>query len=65
MEIFFEKLGNQFLDGNTWNENSSLQYKTALLEANVERNRMISSKSTYRKEWSFSLNHFIFLEIHL
>ena len=64
-KTFFEKLGNKFLDGNTWIENSSSQYKTAILEANIETNRTISSKWTYLKEWGFSRNYFIFLEILL
>ena len=62
-KTFFEKLENQFLDGNTRIENSSSQYKTAILEANDETNRTISSKWTYRKEWSFARNYFISLEI--
>ena len=49
-KTFFEKLENQFLDGNARIENSSSQYKTAILEANDETNRTISSKWNYRKE---------------
>ena len=64
-KTFFEKLENQFLDGNTRIENSSSQYKTAILEANDETNRTISSKWNYRKEWSFARNYFISLEILL
>ena len=31
-------------------------------EANVKTNRMATTKWTYQKEWSFTINYFMFLE---
>ena len=44
-------------------EKTIFLYKTAISEANVKTNRMVSIKSTYHKEWSFASNYFIFLKI--
>ena len=41
-------------------ENASFLYKTAISEANVKTNRMVSTKWTYHKEGSFTSNYFIF-----
>ena len=43
-------------------ENTSFLFKTALSEANVNTNRMATTKLIYHKEWSFASNCFIFLE---
>ena len=43
-------------------ENASFPYKTAIPEANVELNRMVSTNWTYYKELSFANDYFIFLE---
>ena len=51
-----------FLVENTSFENASFPYKTDILEANVKTNRMMSTKWTYRKEWSFPSNYLIFFE---
>ena len=39
-------------------ENVSFPYKTAIPEANVNANRMVSIKWTYHKEQSFASNYF-------
>ena len=61
-KTFFKKLEYRFLAETTKIENTSFQFKTALLEANVKTNRMATTKWTYHKEWSFASNYFIFLE---
>ena len=62
MKTFFKKLENRFLIETTKIENASFPFKTALSEANVKTNRMVATKWTYHKEWSFASNYFIFLE---
>ena len=57
---FFKKLEYRFLVESTKMENASFSYKTAISEANVETNRMVSAKWTYHKEQSFGSNYFIF-----
>ena len=52
-ENFFKKLEYCFLVENTKIENVSFPYKTAISEANVKTNRMVSTKWTYHKERSF------------
>ena len=51
-----------FLVEATKIENTPLPFKTALSEANVKTNSMATTKWTYRNEWSFASNYFIFLE---
>ena len=46
-ENLFEK--NRFSVGSTKIENTSLPYKTAISEANVKTNRMVSTKLTCYK----------------
>ena len=65
MNTFFKKLEYRLLVENTWIENASFPYKTAISEANVKANRMMSTKWTYHKEWSFTSNYFIYLKILL
>ena len=57
-----ENLEFHFLVETTKIENTSFSFKTALSEANVKTNRMVTTKWTYHKEWSFASNYFIFLE---
>ena len=57
-----KKLEHRFLVESTEIEKVSFPYKTAVLEANVKTNRMVSTKSTYHKERSFATNYFIFLK---
>ena len=59
-ENLFQKTGVQFF---TKIESATFPHKTALLEANVEANRMESTKWTYHKERSFASNYFIFFLI--
>ena len=60
MKLFFKTLESRFLVESTKIENASFPHKTAILEAIVETNRMVSTKWTYHKEWSFASNYFIF-----
>ena len=62
-KTFLKKLEYSFLFGSTEIENTSFPYKTAISEANVKTNKMVTTKSTYRKECNFSGNYFIFLKI--
>ena len=41
----------------------SFPYKTAVSEANVKTNRMVSTKWTYHKKGSFASNYFIFFKV--
>ena len=52
------QLEYRFLVESTKIENASFPYKTAISEANVKTNRMVSTKSTYHKERSFASNNF-------
>ena len=60
MKTFFKKLEYRFLVETTKIENTSFPFKTALSEANVKTNRMVTTKLTYYKKWSFASNCFIF-----
>ena len=53
-KIFFKKLEHRFLVESTKSEHASFPYKTATSEANVNTNRMVSTKWTYRKERTFA-----------
>ena len=64
-ETDFLENGNLFLEqcflvGNIKIENASLPYKRSISEANVKKNRMVTTKWTYHKERSFACNYFIF-----
>ena len=61
-KTFFKKLEYRSLVESTKIENASFLYKTALSEANVKTNSMVSTKWTYHKERSFTSNYFIFFE---
>ena len=62
-EIFFKKLEYRFLVESTKIEKASFPYKTAVSEANVKTNRMVTTKWAYHRERSFASNYFIFLKI--
>ena len=62
MKTFFKKLEYRFLLETIKIENTSVPFKTALSEANVKTNRMVTTKLIYHKEWSFASNCFNFLE---
>ena len=61
-KTFFKKLEYRFLVESTKIENASFPYKTAISEANVKTNRMITTKWAYHRERSFASNYFIFFE---
>ena len=62
-KTFDKKLEKCFLVESTNIERKSLPYKTAVAEANVKKNRMVSTTWTYHKERSFASNYFIILNI--
>ena len=62
-KTFFKKLEYRFLVETTKIENTSFPFKTALSEANVKTNRMVTTKWTYHKEWSFASNYLFFWKI--
>ena len=53
----------RFLVETTKIENTSFPFKTALSEANVKTNRMVTTKWIYHKEWSFASNYLFFWKI--
>ena len=59
----YQKMEYRFLVESTKTENALFTCKNVMSEANVKTNRMVSTKSTYHKEWSFASNYFIFLKI--
>ena len=59
-ENLFQKPGVLFLVESTKIENPSFPCKTALSEANVKTNKMVTTKWTYHRERSFASNYFIF-----
>ena len=61
-KAFFKNLEYRFLVETTKIENTLFPFKTALSEANVKTNRMVTTKWIYHKDWSFASNCFIFLE---
>ena len=61
-KTFYKKLEYRFLVETTKIENTLFPFKTALSEANVKTNRIVTAKWTYHKDWSFASNCFIFLE---
>ena len=62
-ENFFQKTGVSFLVESTKIEKASFSYKTAISEADVKTNRMVTTKWAYQRERSFSSNYFIFLKV--
>ena len=61
-KTFIKKLEYCFLVETTKIEITSFLFKTALSEANVMTNKMVTTKWTYHKEWNFASNYFILLE---
>ena len=49
MKTFFKKLEYRFLVERTKIEKASFPYKTAISEANVKTNRMVTTKCAYPK----------------
>ena len=56
----FKKLEYRFLVERTKIEKASFPYKTAISEANVKTNRMVTTKWAFRRERSFASNYFVF-----
>ena len=63
MQTLFKKLEYLLLVESTKIENATILYKTTLSKANVNANRMGSTKWTYHKERRFASNYFIFSKI--
>ena len=61
-KTFFIKLEYQFLVETANTENTSFSFESALSEANVKTNRMVTTKWTNHKEWSFASDYFTFLD---
>ena len=59
----FQKLEYHYLFESGKIENASFPYNSVMSEANVKKDRMVSTKLTYHKERSFASNCFIFLKI--
>ena len=59
-KTFFKKLEYSFLVEATKTKNIPFPFKTALSEAHVKTNRMVTTKWTYHKEWSFASKYLIF-----
>ena len=62
-KTFFKKLGYCFSFESTKFENASFPCKTGISEGNVNTNKMVTTKWTYRKERSFASNYFIIIII--
>ena len=61
-ENFFKKLEFHFLFERNKTEKASFPYKTAISEASVKTNRMVTTKWAYHRERSFASKYFIFLK---
>ena len=59
-KTFLKKLEYRFLVERTEVEKASFPYKTAISEANVKTNRMVTTKWAYHRERIFASNYFIF-----
>ena len=59
-ENFFKELEYRFLVERTEIEKASLPYKTAISEANVKTNRMVTAVWAYHRERTFTSDYFIF-----
>ena len=62
-KTFFKKLEYRFLVERTKIKKASFLYKTAISEAIVKTNRMVTTKWGYHREQSFASNFFIFLNV--
>ena len=57
-KTFFKKLEYYFLVESIKIENALFPYKTAISEANVKTNKMVTTKWTHHKEPTFASNFF-------
>ena len=62
-KTFFKILEYHFLVESIKIQNASFPYRIATWEAYIKTNRMVSTKWTNHKEWSFISKYFIFLKI--
>ena len=60
-KVFFFYLG--FLSRTFTNHRKQFPYKTAISEANVRTNRMVTTKLAHHSDRSFASNYFIFLKV--
>ena len=58
---FFKKLECRFVVESTKIEKAPFPYKTAISEASVKTNRMVTTN--YHRERSFASNYFIYLKV--
>ena len=64
-KTFLEKLEYRFLVKSTKIENASFPCKTAVSDANIKTNRMVSTTWTYHKQRTFASNYFVFCKLCL
>ena len=62
-KTFFKKMEYRILAERTKIEKASFPYKTAISEANVKTNKMVTTKWVYHWERSFASNYFSFLKV--
>ena len=63
-QSYFQKIEYRFFFGfRSLAENAWFPCKTAISEASVKSNRIVSTKLFYHKERIFTSNYFIFLKI--
>ena len=62
-KFLFEKLEYRFLVESTKIESASFSYKTAIPEANVKTNKIVSTKWTYHKEGVLPVTTLFFWKI--
>ena len=60
MKTFFKKLQYRFLVERTNIENASFPYKTAISEANVKTNRMVTTNGPITKSGILSVTNLFF-----
>ena len=62
-KTFFKKLEQLFLVERTKIETASFRYKSAISEANIKTNKMVTTKWAYHRERNFTSNYFIFFKV--
>ena len=63
MKTFFKNLEYRYLVERTKIEKASFSYKTAISEASVNTDRVVTTKWAYHREQSFASNYIIFLKV--
>ena len=59
-KTFFKKLSYRFLVESTKIENASFPYKTAVSEASIKTNKILSTNWTYKKQGAFASSYLFF-----